>query len=109
MARLIFCHFTMDDIIKQQINAVTLTGNANKSAASNFNASLFKYLLFVAMNSCTEDIRSKTDKDLKAWIMEQDKMHQSLPHLDPTDMQLHEQIKVLDHIKFLWKDSHQDK
>ncbi len=99
----------MDDIVTQQMNAVTLTGNANKSDAGNFNAGLFKFLLFVAMNSCTEDIRSKANKGLKAWIIEQDKMRQFLPHLDPMDMQLHEQIKVLDHIKFPWKDFHQDK
>jgi hypothetical protein len=98
MARLLFCHFTIDDIT-QQINAVTLSGNANKSDAGNFTVGLFMYLLFIATNGCTDDIRSKADKDLKAWIMEQNTMRQSLPHLSPTDMQLHERIKVLDHIK----------
>jgi hypothetical protein len=41
--------------------------------------------------------------------MEQDKMCQSPPPPGPMDMQLHEQIKVLDRIKFPWKDTYQDR
>jgi hypothetical protein len=59
MARLFFCNFTMDDIT-QQMNAVALSGNINNDA-SNFNASLFKYLLFTAMNTGTKNIWSEAD------------------------------------------------
>ena len=68
-----------------------------------FNAGLFQFHLFVATHGGTEDIRSKANKDLKAWIMEQEKLRKSSP--DPTDMR----IKVLDLIKFPWKNCHQDK
>ena len=61
-----------------------------------FNAGLFQFHLFVATHGGTEDIRSKANKDLKAWIMEQEKLRKSTP--DPTDMR----IKVLDLIKFPW-------
>ncbi len=49
-----------------------------------FNAGLFQFHLFVATHSGTEDIRSKANEDLKAWIMEQEKLGKSPP--DPTDM-----------------------
>jgi hypothetical protein len=35
------------------MNAVALLDNANKSDANDFNAGLFKYLLFVAINPGT--------------------------------------------------------
>jgi hypothetical protein len=61
----------MDDIT-QQMNAVALSGNANKSdATGDFNAGLYKYLLFVATNAGTEIIWSEADKDLKAWMKQQ--------------------------------------
>ncbi len=90
------------DGITMQMDAIPLLEN-------QFNGSLFQFHLFVATkNGGTEDIRSKANKDLKAWSVDQDNMCQSHPPLDPTDMQLHEQIKVLDHIKFRRKESHQD-
>ena len=48
------------------MNAVTLSGNANKRDADNFNAGLFKYLLFIVINAGTENIWSEADKELKA-------------------------------------------
>jgi hypothetical protein len=60
------------DNITQQMNAVALLCNANKSdAAGDFNASLYKYFLFVATNAGTEIIWSEADKDLKAWMKQQ--------------------------------------
>lgn len=64
-----------------------------------FNAGLFQFHLFVATHGGTEGIRSKANKDLKAWITEQEKLCKSPP--DP--------IKVLNLIKFRWKNSHRDK
>jgi hypothetical protein len=49
-----------------------------------FNAGLFQFHLFIATHGGTEVIRSKANKDLKAWIMEQEKLQKSPP--DPTDM-----------------------
>jgi hypothetical protein len=65
---------------------------------NQFNAGLFQFHLSLDTHGGTEDIRSKANKDLKAWIMEQEKLQKSPP--DPTDMR----IKVLDLIK-----CHQDK
>ena len=70
---------------------------------NQFNAGLFQFHLLVATHGGTEDIRSKANEDLKAWIMEQEKLQKSPP--DPTGMR----IKVLDLIKFPWKNRHQDK
>jgi hypothetical protein len=56
------------DSITQQMKSVALLGNANKSDANNFNAGLFKYLLFVAKNAGMKNIWSDADKDLKAWM-----------------------------------------
>jgi hypothetical protein len=102
--------------VTMQMNAITLSldnftmkMDAISLSENQFNAGFFQFHLFVTTNGGTEDIRSKADKDLKAWIIEQDEMHKSHPPPDPTDMQLREQIRGLDHIKFPWKDSHQDK
>jgi hypothetical protein len=88
--------------------SVSQSGPGTSSATvwqsdNQFNAGLFQFHLFVATHGGTEDIRSKANKDLKAWIMEQEKLRKSSP--DPTDMR----IKVLDLIKFPWKNCHQDK
>ena len=50
-----------------------------------FNAGLYQFHLFVATNSGTKDIWSKTNKDLKAWTMEQDKLRKSPPPPGPMD------------------------
>jgi hypothetical protein len=94
-ARLLFCCFTMDDIT-QQMNAVTLSGNANKSDANDFHAGLFKYLLFIAINTGTENIWSEADIELKAWMRKQNK-------LQSTTCQTSNRIKVLNHVKFQWR------
>jgi hypothetical protein len=94
-ARLLFCHFTMDNIT-QQMNAVALSDNANKSDANDFNASLFKYLLFVTINAGTENIWSKANKELKAWMRKQNKL-QSMA------CQTSDRIKVLNHVNFQWR------
>jgi hypothetical protein len=60
---------------------------------SRFNAGLLQFHLFAATNGGTEDIRSKADEDLKAWIIEQDNLHKSPPPPGHTDMQLVERIK----------------
>jgi hypothetical protein len=65
----------------------------------------FQFHLFVATHGGTEDIRSKANNKLKAWIMEQEKRCKAPPPLGPKDMR----IKVLDHINFPWKPSHRDK
>jgi hypothetical protein len=62
----------MDDIT-QQMKSVALSGNANKNDANDFNAGLFKYLLFVSKNAGTKNIWSDADKDLKAWMRKQNK------------------------------------
>jgi hypothetical protein len=62
----------MDDIT-QQMKLVALSGNANMSDANEFNAGLFKYLLFVSKNAGTKNIWSDADKDLKAWMRKQNK------------------------------------
>jgi len=54
------------DNITQQMNAIALSGNSNNDAG-NFNASLFKYLLFVVMNAGPENIWSGADNKMKAW------------------------------------------
>jgi hypothetical protein len=70
-----------------------------------FNAGLFLHL-FIATHGGTEDIRSKANNKLKAWIMEQqEKLRKSPPPPGPKDMR----IKVLEHINFPWKPSHRDK
>jgi hypothetical protein len=85
----------MDDIT-QQMNAVPLSGNANKSdAAGNFSAGLYKYLLFVATNAGTEIIWSEADKDLKAWMKQQNQKLQST--------QTSDRVKVLNHVNFPWR------
>ncbi len=68
-----------------------------------FNAGLFQFHLFVATHGGTEGIRSKANNDLKAWIVEQEKLRKSPP--DP----MKERIKVLNLIKFPWKNCHRDK
>ncbi len=55
------------------MKSVALSGNANKSDANDFNAGLFKYLLFVSKNAGTKNIWSDADKDLKAWMRKQNK------------------------------------
>lgn len=46
-----------------------LSDKSNNSNVNNFNAGIFKYLLFVATNGGgTERNRSKIGKDLKAWM-----------------------------------------
>ena len=59
----------MDDIT-QQMNAFALSsGNVNKSDDDDFNAGLFKYLLFDASNVGKEIIVwSETDPELKKWV-----------------------------------------
>jgi hypothetical protein len=94
-ARLLLCHFTMDDIT-QQMNAVPLSGNAKKSDTINFHASLFKYLLFIAINVGTENIWSEADKKLKAWMRKQNKL-QSIA------CQTSDRINVLNHVNFQWR------
>ncbi len=61
------------DNITQQMKSVALLGNADKSDANDFNAGLFKYLLFVSKNAGTKNIWSDADKDLKAWMRKQNK------------------------------------
>jgi len=68
-----------------------------------FNAGLFQFHLFVATHGGTEGIRSTANKDLKAWITEQDKLRKSHPD------RMKKRIKVLNLIKFPWKNCHQDK
>jgi hypothetical protein len=96
MARLLFCHFTMNNIT-QQMNAVALSGNnASKSDAGNFNAGLFKYLLIVAIDTGTENIWSEANKELKAWMRKQNK-------LQLMACQTYDRIKVLNHVNFQWR------
>ena len=61
--------FTMDDIT-QQMNAFALSsGVVNKNDNDDFNAGLFKYLLFVASNVGKEIIVwSEADPELKKWV-----------------------------------------
>jgi hypothetical protein len=81
------------DNITQQMNAVALSGNANKSdAAGNFNAGLYQYLIFVATNAGTEIIWSEADTDLKAWMKQQNQKLQST--------QTSDRVKVLNHVNF---------
>lgn len=59
----------MDDIT-QQMNAFALSsGVVNKSDNDDFNAGLFKYLLFIASNVGKEIIVwSEADPELKKWV-----------------------------------------
>jgi hypothetical protein len=100
--RLVFCHFTMDDIT-QQMNAVTLLGNANKKDDDDFNARLFKYLLFVASNAGKETIVwFEADQELKTWMTQN--------RLQLMASQPSERVKVLNHVNFPWTWSlHQEK
>jgi hypothetical protein len=64
---------------------------------------ILQFHLFVATHGSTEDIRSKANEELKAWITAQDKLCKSPPN------SIKERIKVLNLIKFMWKLSNQDK
>ncbi len=66
-----------------------------RDAAGNFNASLYKNLLFVATNAGTEIIWSEADQDLKAWMKQQNQKLQST--------QTFNRVKVLNHVNFLWR------
>ena len=90
---------TMDDITHQQMKSVALSGDANKSDANDFNAGLFKYLLFVAKNGGTKNIWSETDKDLKAWMVKQNKEFLRLMSCQTLD----DNMMVLNHVNFPWR------
>jgi hypothetical protein len=91
------------DNITQQMNAVTLLGNANMSDEDDFNAGLFKYLLFVASNAGKETIFwSEADQELKTWM--------TLNRLQLMASQPSKRVKVLNHVNFSWTWSlHQEK
>ncbi len=84
----------MEDIT-QQMNAVTLLGNTNKSDDNDFNASLFKYLLFIACNAGKETIvLSEANQELKTWMTQN--------RLQLIASQQSKRVKVFNHVNFSW-------
>ena len=89
------------------MNAVTLTGNANKRDAGNFNANLFEYILFIANKVGMDTIWSEADGKLKAWRRKQNKL--KFQSMTQSTTQTSNRIKVLNHVNFLWKTPQQVK
>jgi hypothetical protein len=92
----------MDDIT-QQMNAVTLSGNAHKNDADDFSVALFIYFLFVASNS---------GKEIIVWseANQESKTRMKQIRLQLMASQPSKRIKVLNHVNFLWRWSlHQEK
>ena len=83
------------DNITQQMNAFTLSsGVVNKSDDDDFNAGLFKYLLFIASNVGKEIIVwSEADPELKKWVT---KIRSQLKASQLSE----DRIKVLNHVNF---------
>jgi hypothetical protein len=75
------------------MNAVTLTGNANKRDAGNFNANLFEYILFIANKVGTDTIWSEADGKLKAGRRKQNKL--KFQSMTQSTIQPSDRIKVL--------------
>jgi len=94
---------TIMDNITSKMSAISLSGSVSNEDESAFCRGLYRYLVFVTANDGTDNIRSKADDQLKAWITEQDKLRQKQKTQVGNSKLTTERIMVLDKVQFPWR------